>query len=123
MSTALATFGPFTPLYPCPPWCDPRACDRRHEVEDDGRITEVASHSGPVTVIGDANAEYDSLHVSVRQLDLNADADPPEITIGLNAAFLGDPRCGGIASLTPAKAREFAAVLLAQADLAEGVTR
>lgn len=118
-TTALATWAPFVALFPCPPWCDPRLCERRHEVDDDGRLDEVASHSGPVTVIADANGDLDSLHVYLVEVDLNDDRDPPEIAIELN----GHRVANGVASISPAKAREFAALLISLADTAEGVTR
>lgn len=119
MTAALAIAGPYTPLYPCPPWCDPQLCERRHEVDDDGRLYEVAAHSGPVTVVADTNGNFDSLHVYLVEYDINADRDPPEIAVEVNGHRVGGP----VASISPTKAREFAALLLSLADTAEEVTR
>lgn len=119
MSTALTTWIPLVALFPCPPWCDPQLCERRHELDDGGRLYEIASHVGPVTVIKDSNGDFDSLHVYLAECDLNDDRDPPEIVMER-----GGHRAGSsFTSISPAKAREFAALLVSLADEAEGVVR
>lgn len=118
-TAALVLAAPLTAFYPCPSWCSPELCERRHELETDGRLTEVASHSGPVTVIRDTNGEYDSLHIYLRRCDLNDDTDPTEIAVDVNGRLAGH----AVTMLTPAKAREFAATLITLADVAEAVAR